>query len=42
MRFGQLKPRLDHLDIALRGLDSLLGLLLKGMKDVDNASEANG
>ena len=42
MRFGQLKPCLDYLDIALRGLDSLLGLLLEGMKDVDNAGKANG
>jgi hypothetical protein len=42
MRFGQLKPCLDYLDIAFRRLDSLLGLLLEGMKDVDNAGEANG
>lgn len=42
MRFGQPEPCLDYLDIALRGLDSFLRLLLKGMKDVDNAGETNG
>lgn len=41
MSFGQLEPRFDYFDIALRCLDPLLGLLLEGMKDIDNPGKTN-